>query len=84
MVGPLIASGEAEIGFQQTSELVPVPGVDYIGPLPAEVQRFTVFAGGIVTGTGVLDAAKSLLALLASPAAVPLIEKAGLQPVSGR
>ena len=48
-VGPIIASGEAEIGFQQVSELAHVDGVDYIGPLPAEVQNITVFSAGIHT-----------------------------------
>ena len=43
-VGTLIASGEAEIGFQQVSELSHFPGVDYVGPLPEAVQRYTVFS----------------------------------------
>src|SRR5437762_12008930 len=46
-VGTLIASGETEIGFQQISELVHFPGIDYVGPLPGELQRMTVFSAGI-------------------------------------
>src|SRR5262245_47322385 len=45
-VGEIVARGEAEIGFQQISELLPVQGIDYIGPLPAEVQKVTVFSAG--------------------------------------
>lgn len=58
-VGTIIASGEAEIGFQQVSELIHVAGIDYLGPLPADIQRITVFSGGIHTGTKQADAAKA-------------------------
>lgn len=51
-VGAVVARGEAEIGFQQISELLPVKGIDYAGPLPAEAQRVTVFAAGIVAKSG--------------------------------
>jgi len=83
-VGPLVASGEAEIGFQQVSELLPVPGIDYVGPLPAAVQRETVFAAGIVSGAHEPAAAKSLLDFFASAAAAPVIRKTGLEPVGRR
>jgi molybdate transport system substrate-binding protein len=81
-VGELVARGEAEIGFQQISELLPVPGIDYVGPLPPGAQRETIFAAGIVAGTHVADAARALLAFLASPAAAPTIRKTGLDPVA--
>ena len=48
--GALVARGEAEIAFQQISELLPVAGIDYVGPLPREAQRVTVFSAGIVVG----------------------------------
>jgi molybdate transport system substrate-binding protein len=79
-VGTIIASGEAEIGFQQVSELIHVSGIDYIGPLPADVQHITVFSGGIHTGAKQPDAAKALVKFITAPAAVPVIKKHGLEP----
>jgi len=80
-VGTLVASGEAEIGFQQISELLPVPGIDYVGPLPDPAQHETVFSAGIVSGTHVLDAARALLTFFTSPAAAPIIRATGLDPI---
>src|SRR5881409_1681816 len=54
-VGSIIASGEAEIGFQQVSELSFFPGIDYVGPIPAEVQLITVFSAGIPAGAKQAD-----------------------------
>jgi molybdate transport system substrate-binding protein len=79
-VGTIIASGEAEIGFQQVSELIHVAGIDYIGPLPADVQHITVFSGGIHAGAKQPDAAKALVKFITAPAAVPVIKKHGLEP----
>jgi molybdate transport system substrate-binding protein len=79
-VGTIIASGEAEIGFQQVSELIHVSGIDYIGPLPADVQHITVFSGGIHAGAKQPDAAKALVKFITAPAAVPVIKKHGLEP----
>jgi molybdate transport system substrate-binding protein len=84
MVGPAIARGEAEIGFQQISELLPVPGIIYLGPLPPEVQKVTVFSAGIVAGSTELAAAKALIQFLASPSARTAIVKSGLEPVAPR
>jgi molybdate transport system substrate-binding protein len=60
------------------SELVPVPGVEIAGPLPAEVQSFTVMSVG--TSTGAAADAKKLITLLSSPAAVPVLREKGLEP----
>jgi len=79
-VGDMIARGEAEIGFQQVSELLPIAGIDMIGPLPPDVQQITVFAGGIHTGAPQADAAKALLQFLSAPAAIPVLKKKGLEP----
>jgi len=81
--GALVARGEAEIAFQQISELLPVAGIDYVGPLPEEAQRVTVFAAGIVAGARTPAAAKALLEFLASPAADGAIRKSGLEPARG-
>jgi len=79
-VAAVVARGEAEIGFQQISELLPVPGIDYVGPLPADVQRVTTFSAGIATGAKAPDSARALIAFLTSPAVVPAITKSGLEP----
>jgi molybdate transport system substrate-binding protein len=79
-IGTIVASGEAEIGFQQVSELVHIKGIDYVGPLPADVQKITVFSAGIQAGAQHADAAKELLAFLTAPAAGSVYKKHGLEP----
>ena len=81
-VGAVVARGEAEIGFQQISEILPVTGIDYVGPLPAEVQKVTVFSAGVATGSKNPDGARALIRFLASPAAVESIQKSGLEPLA--
>jgi molybdate transport system substrate-binding protein len=79
-VGSIIASGEVEIGFQQVSELSQFPGIDYVGPLPSEIQQYTIFSSGIVAGAGQADAAKGLVRFLTSPAAAPVFKRRGMEP----
>jgi len=79
-VGTLVATGEAEIGFQQVSELVHFQGIDFVGPLPGEVQRMTTFSAGLHSGAKERDAAKALVKFLTAPAAAPVIRKHGLEP----
>ena len=79
-VGEVVARGEAEIGFQQVSELLPVAGIDYLGPLPATIQEITVFAAGVHVAARQPDAAKALIGFLATPAAVAVIRKKGMEP----
>jgi molybdate transport system substrate-binding protein len=81
-VGAVVARGEAELGFQQISELLPVVGIDYVGPLPPEVQKVTVFSAGIAVGATQPEAARALIQFLASPAVVPAITKSGLEPLN--
>jgi molybdate transport system substrate-binding protein len=80
-VGEIVAHGDAEIGFQQISELMPVEGIDIVGQLPAEVQKITVFAAGVSATSKEPDAAKSLIKFLTSPQAAPVLIKSGLEPV---
>ena len=79
-VGSIIASGEVEIGFQQVSELGNYPGVDYVGPLPADVQNYTTFSAGIPTKSAQPEPAKALVRFLTSPAAAPIFRKNGMEP----
>jgi molybdate transport system substrate-binding protein len=81
-VGAVVARGEAEIGFQQISELLPVPGIDYVGPLPPEVQRITVISAGVAAAAGNPDAARAFIAFLASAGTRDVIRKSGLEPVT--
>lgn len=79
-IGSIIASGEADIGFQQISELIHSPGLDYIGPLPSEVQKITVYSAGIHIGAKQPAAAKALVKSLTAPAAAVVIKKYGMEP----
>ena len=80
-VGEIVARGEAEIGFQQISELKPIKGIDLLGPLPPEVQVYTVFTGGIVSASRQQEEAAALLRFLASPQARPAVIDSGLEPM---
>src|SRR6195256_3703190 len=78
-VGTLIANGDAEVGFQQISELVHFAGIDYVGPLPGNLQRMTMFSTGIHSGAKQADPAKALVKFVTAPAAAPVIRKHGLE-----
>ena len=77
-VAKVVARGEAEIGFQPVSELRPYPGIDIVGPIPAELQVVNVFAAGVAAKAKEPEAAKALIAYLVSPAARPTIEESGM------
>ncbi len=80
-VGAVVARGEAELGFQQISELKPITGIDLVGPLPPGLQKITIFSAGIVVGSKEPEAGKALIAFLASPAAAPAIRESGMEPM---
>jgi molybdate transport system substrate-binding protein len=81
-VAAVVARGEAEIGFQQVSELIRVPGITFVGTLPAEIQPVFSFAGALTTTVQQPEAAMALIRFLASPEAAPVISKAGMIPVA--
>lgn len=80
-VGSLVASGEVALGFQQLSELIHVPGIAIVGPLPAAVAIDTIFSAGLVAGSPHADAARRLLAFLASPEAAEAKRRQGMAPL---
>jgi molybdate transport system substrate-binding protein len=82
MVGTVVARGDAEIGFQQMSELLPIAGIDIVGPIPPEGQKITVYSGGVVVNSKQQAIAKQFLRFLSSPEAAATIKKSGMQPVS--
>ncbi len=79
-VAAVVARGEAQIGFQQVSELIGVPGVAFVGALPAELQPGFSFAGALTSASRQPEAARELIRFLASPEAAPAIGKRGLIP----
>jgi molybdate transport system substrate-binding protein len=81
-VAAVVARGEAEIGFQQVSELIHVPGVTLVGTLPDEVQLATFFAGALTRTAQQPEAATALIRFLSSAEAAPVITKAGLAPLA--
>jgi ABC-type molybdate transport system substrate-binding protein len=84
MVGSalIVARGEADIGFQQVSELLPIRGADLVGQLPPEVQKITVYSAGISIAAKEPVAGKALITFLASPVAAPILTKSGLEPIT--
>jgi len=78
--GGVVARGEAEIAFQQVSELLPVPGIDFVGQLPADIQQITVFSAGLHVKATQPDAARALVKFLKAPAAAPAIRNKGMEP----
>ena len=83
-VGAVIARGEAELGFQQISELLPVPGIAHVTPLPAEVQKVSVFSAGVAVTSTDADTARAVIKFLGSLAAGAAITKSGLEPIGSR
>lgn len=79
-VGNLVATGEVELGFQQLSELMNLPGIDVLGPLPPEIQIVTTFSAGLSVTSTRPDAVRALLDFMASPAAAPTKRSNGMEP----
>ncbi|WP_445503565.1 substrate-binding domain-containing protein [Microvirga sp. G4-2] len=79
-VGTLVAQGEADLGFQQLSELLHVPGIEIIGPLPPEIQAVTVFTAGVCNTSSQPDKARALIAYLTSSEAEAAKRQHGMEP----
>ena len=78
-VGEALSRGEGEIGFQQVSELLHVSGITYVGPLPADSQKVTIFSGGVPKNAKDVAVARAFLTFLRSPGNVAVLKKAGLE-----
>src|SRR5471032_138603 len=80
-IAELVAKGEAELAVQQVSELLPVQGADFVGPFPAELQLYTMFAAGVATASTQRDAAQAFVDALLEPAAAAMLKANGLEPI---
>jgi molybdate transport system substrate-binding protein len=78
--GAAAASGEVEIAMTQISEILPYAGAELVGPLPPEIQLYTVFAAGVAAGAKETAAGKALIKFLTAPSALPVIKAKGMEP----
>lgn len=80
-IAELLARGEAELGFQQVSELLHASGVDFLGPLPTEIQNYTIYSAGLHASASEPEAARGFMKTLASPDAAEDIKKTGMESI---
>jgi molybdate transport system substrate-binding protein len=78
--GVLVANGEAEIGINLIQELMPLPGIEIVGPLPGDLQNTLAFAAVVMTGAKDAAAAKALINFLHTPEAAAVIKAKGMEP----
>jgi len=79
-VGKLVAEGQVALGFQQLSEMMNLPGIDVLGPLPAEIQIITTFSAGLSVTSTQPDAVRALLDFMVSPAVAEIKRRNGMEP----
>jgi len=79
-IGEIVARGDADIGFQQVSELLPVKGIDFLGAMPPDINEVTAFAAAVHRSAAAADAGRALLKFLTAPAAAATIRKTGMEP----
>lgn len=79
-VGGLVAKGQVEIGVHQIAELLPVAGIDIVGPFPPELQKMTVYSAGMHVNSRQPEAAKALVKFISSPEAAPVFKAKGMEP----
>jgi len=80
-IAELVARGEVELAVQQIAELLPVAGVDFVGPFPPDLQLYTAFSAGVGAASKNLEAAKAFVDFIAAPSAAPLFNSNGLEPI---
>lgn len=83
LIGELVAAGKAEVAIQQVPELLAVPGIELVGPLPAEIQLVTVTCAGLFAGSKQAQAAQSFIDFLSKPASMRVMQARGLEPATG-
>lgn len=81
-VAAAVATGDVEIGIQQTNVIQPFPGTIYLGPLPKELMEYGRFGAGLLTVSKEPDAAKAFIKFMAAPENAPLLRKSAMEPVS--
>jgi molybdate transport system substrate-binding protein len=82
-VAEAVANGEVEVGIQQINVLLPVPGADYVGPLPGELQDYVLFSLGVLTVSKQQDVAKAFQKFAAAPESAALLRKSSMEPWHG-
>jgi molybdate transport system substrate-binding protein len=80
-IGDMLAAGEAELGFQQVSELVHVKGIQFLGPLPAEIQNYTIYSAAAHSQASQPEAAQAFLKLLRHPETAAVVRNSGMEPI---
>jgi len=80
-ISDFLAAGEAEIGFQQISELLHAKGINYLGPVPADLQNYTIYSAALHASTASADVAKALLAALRAPSTQAIVRASGMEPI---
>ncbi|HRD75615.1 MAG TPA: substrate-binding domain-containing protein [Hyphomicrobiaceae bacterium] len=78
-VAEALVTGEADLAVHQISEILPVKGVTLVGPLPAEVQNYTIYSGGLASAATAAAGARALLQLLAGPETLPVLKSKGME-----
>lgn len=81
MVGPVLVRGEADIGVQQPAELLPVPGIEIVGPLPPELRQTIVYGASVFTGSTQIEGSRAFVDFMRSEAARRVLHETGLDPV---
>jgi molybdate transport system substrate-binding protein len=80
-IADFLAAGDADIGFQQISELLHAKGINYLGPVPADLQNYTIYSAAVTAGSANAEVAKALLSALRSPSTQAMVRATGMEPI---